>query len=233
MKTSLLVMQLLIVTLVLSLIACVVPPTSADHVNVDLSSLAPTPEANPSQPAGLQTAVFAGGCFWGIEAVFEHVKGVIDASAGYAGGTQETADYGKVSSGTTGHAEAVKVIFDPTKVSYVQLLTVFFSVAHDPTEVNRQGPDIGPQYRSEIFYVNNEQKKLATDYIAAIDNSKVFKKPVATKVSSLKEFYGAERYHQDYARKNPTDGYIVYHDLPKLEALKKRFPDLYRAEPPV
>jgi len=180
----------------------------------------------------LQTAVFAGGCFWGIEAVFEHVKGVTDASSGYAGGTKETAEYDKVSEGSTGHAEAVKVIFDGSKVTYAQLLTVFFSVAHDPTEVDRQGPDVGAQYRSEIFYVNDEQKKLATDYIAAIDKSKALREPVATKVSALKQFFEAEQYHQDYLRKNPTQPYIVYHDLPKLEALKKRFPDLYRAEPP-
>lgn len=220
-------MQILIVTVALSLIACVVPPTSADHVNVDLSSLAPTPEANPSQPSGLQTAVFAGGCFWGIEAVFEHVKGVTDASSGYAGGTKDTADYETVSEGRTGHAEAVKITFDPTRVTYAQLLTVFFTVAHDPTEVDRQGPDVGPQYRSEIFYVTDEQKKLATEFIATIDKSKALKKPVATKVSALKEFFEAERDHQDYARKNPTQPYIVYHDLPKVETLKTRFPGLY------
>lgn len=232
MRSSILAMQVLVVSLLLSLVSCVVPSSSADRANADVTSLAPTPPANSAQDKTLQTAVFAGGCFWGIEAVFEHVKGVTDASSGYAGGTKETAEYDKVSEGSTGHAEAVKVIFDGSKVTYAQLLTVFFSVAHDPTEVDRQGPDVGAQYRSEIFYVNDEQKKLATDYIAAIDKSKALREPVATKVSALKQFFEAEQYHQDYLRKNPTQPYIVYHDLPKLEALKKRFPDLYRAEPP-
>lgn len=227
MRTLITVMQTLVIAFLLSVIGCAVAGTSTPQPELDLSGLAPTPQAVASQPAGMQTAVFAGGCFWGVEAVFEHVKGVTDASSGYAGGTKETADYDLVSSGKTGHAEAVKVTFDPTKVSYIQLLTVFFSVAHDSTEINRQGPDIGPQYRSEIFYVNDEQKKLAADYIAAIDKAKVLAKPVATKVSQLTEFYEAERYHQDYLRKNPTQPYIVQHDLPKLAALKARFPDLY------
>ncbi len=221
------VMQVFIIALLLSAIGCAVAGTSAPQPNADLSGLAPPPQTNSSEQKGLQTAVFAGGCFWGVEAVFEHVKGVTDASSGYAGGTKETADYDLVSAGKTGHAEAVKVTFDPTKVTYVQLLTIFFSVAHDSTEVNRQGPDVGPQYRSEIFYANDEQKKLAADYIAAIDKAKVLAKPVATKVSALTEFYEAERYHQDYMRKNPDQPYIVMHDKPKLEALKIRFPELY------
>ncbi len=220
-------MQGFIITFLLSAIGCAVAGTSATQPNADLSGLAPTPQTNSSQQKGLQTAVFAGGCFWGVEAVFEHVKGVTDVSSGYTGGTKETADYDLVSAGKTGHAEAVKVTFDPTKLTYVQLLTVFFSVAHDSTEVNRQGPDVGPQYRSEIFYANDEQKTLATDYIAAIDKAKVLAKPVATKVTQLTEFYEAERYHQDYARKNPTQPYIVHHDLPKVAALKDRFPDLF------
>lgn len=227
MRAFITVMQTLVIAFLLSAIGCAVAGTSAPQAEIDLSGIAPTPQTNSSQQKGLQTAVFAGGCFWGVEAVFEHVKGVTDASSGYAGGTKETADYDLVSSGKTGHAEAVKVTFDPTKVTYVQLLTVFFSVAHDSTEVNRQGPDVGPQYRSEIFYVNEEQKKLAADYIAAIDKAKVLAKPVATKVSPLTEFYEAERYHQDYLRKNPTQPYIVQHDLPKLAALKARFPELY------
>jgi peptide-methionine (S)-S-oxide reductase len=219
-------MQIFIIAFLLSAIGCTIAGTSAERPAADLASLAPA-SANAEQPAGLQTAVFAGGCFWGIEAVFERVRGVTDARSGYSGGTKEDADYEKVSAGRTGHAEAVKVTFDPSKVTYVQLLTIFFSVAHDPTEVDRQGPDIGKQYRSEIFYVNDEQKKLATDYIAAIEKAKVLSKPVATKISPLAEFFEAERYHQDYAKKNPTSPYIVYHDLPKVAALKERFPDLF------
>ncbi len=229
MKVFLNVMQFLTIGLLLSAIGCAVAGTSAPQPNLDLSGLAPT-QTTVSEVKGEQTAVFAGGCFWGIEAVFEHVKGVSDVRSGYAGGSKESADYDKVSEGSTGHAESVKVTFDPTKVTYVQLLTIFFSVAHDPTQVNRQGPDVGPQYRSAIFYLNDEQKKLASEYIAAIDKSKSLAKPVATQVSALKEFYEAEAYHQDYARKNPTDSYIVYHDLPKVEALKSRFPDLFVAQ---
>lgn len=220
-------MQALIAAFVFSAIGCAVAGTSASHTAADLGSLAPTPTSAPTDSKGSQSAVFAGGCFWGIEAVFEHVKGVTDARSGYAGGTKEDADYDKVSGEKTGHAEAVQVTFDPSKVTYVQLLTIFFSVAHDATEVDRQGPDIGKQYRSEIFFVNDEQKKLASDYIAAIDKAKVLAKPVATKVSPLTEFFEAEKYHQDYARKNPTQPYIIYHDLPKIAALKERFPDLY------
>jgi peptide-methionine (S)-S-oxide reductase len=220
-------MQTLIIAFLLSAIGCAVAGTSASPTETDLSALAPTPSNVSPDNKALQTAVFAGGCFWGIEAVFEQVKGVTDARSGYAGGTEEDADYDKVSSGRTGHAEAVKVTFDPSKVTYIQLLTVFFSVAHDATEVNRQGPDVGPQYRSEIFFVNDEQKKLAADYITAIDKAEVLAKPVATKVTALQEFYEAEKYHQDYARKNPSHPYIVYHDLPKIAALKERFPDLY------
>jgi peptide-methionine (S)-S-oxide reductase len=220
-------MQIFIVAFLLSAIGCAVGGTSARQSNADLSMLAPTPQPKSAQPGGLQTAVFAGGCFWGVEAVFEHVKGVTDVRSGYAGGTKEHADYDKVSEGKTGHAEAVKVTYDPSKVTYVQLLTIFFSVAHDATEVNRQGPDVGPQYRSEIFSVSDEQKTLATDYIAAIDKAKVLAKPVATKVSPLGEFFEAEKYHQDYARKNPTQPYIVQHDLPKVAALKERFPELF------
>lgn len=175
----------------------------------------------------LQTAVFAGGCFWGVEAVFEHVKGVIDVKSGYSGGDAKTANYERVSAGSTEHAESVKVTFDPTKVTYTQLLTVFFSVVHDPTQLNRQGPDEGPQYRSAIFYANDEQKRSANDYIATLDKSKTYQKPVVTQVAALKEFFDAEAYHQNYLKRHPDDPYIVYHDLPKLAALKEKFPDLY------
>lgn len=204
---------------------CSIATSSASPAEDAIARVAPSPQIAPS--SDLQTAVFAGGCFWGVEAVFEHVKGVTDVRSGYAGGKKETAEYERVGEGDTGHAESVKVTFDPSKVSYVQLLTIFFSVAHDPTEVNRQGPDVGTQYRSAIFYLNDEQKRTAVEYINAINRSKALAKPVATDVSPLKEFYEAEAYHQDYLRHHRDEPYIVYNDLPKLEALKKKFPGLY------
>ena len=197
-----------------------------------LASSKPVPLPNPEVDApavkGDQVAVFAGGCFWGIEAVFEHVKGVKNASSGYAGGSAMSAKYPLVSSGMTTHAEAVKVVYDPSKVSYGQLLKVFFSVAHDPTQLNRQSPDTGPQYRSEIFYGNASQKQAATAYIAQLNAAKMFAKPIVTKVGPLKAFYPAEAYHQDYARLNPNDAYIVRNDAPKVVHLKQLFPALYK-----
>ena len=204
---------------------------SSSAKKVDLRDIEPPAPAETSDPAttakGEQIAVFAGGCFWGVDAVFKHVKGVIDVKSGYSGGEAETAKYELVGEGDTGHAESVRIKFDPTKVTYVQLLTVFFSVAHDPTELNRQGPDTGTQYRSAIFYANEEQKKLALSYIEAIDKSKAFSKPVVTQVVPLKAFYEAEAYHQNYLALHPTQPYIVYNDIPKVEALKQKFPDLY------
>jgi peptide-methionine (S)-S-oxide reductase len=178
--------------------------------------------------AAEQRAVFAGGCFWGVEAVFEHVRGVIDVRSGYAGGSKETANYSEVSNGRTRHAESVEIRFDPAKITYEQLLYVFFAVAHDPTEVNRQGPDVGPQYRSVIFYKDAQQKRAAEAFVLSINNSKAFDKPVATEIAPLVAFFAAEEYHQDYLKKHPDDPYIVAHDLPKLEELKKKFPQLYR-----
>ncbi len=180
-----------------------------------------------AQAKGTQTAVFAGGCFWGIEAVFEHVKGVTQAISGYAGGSADTADYRKVSSGTTGHAESVQVTYDPAVVSYGQLLKVFFSVAHNPTELNRQGPDTGTQYRSAIFYGSDDEKRVAQAYIAQLQSAKVFSRPIVTEVSPLKAFYAAEAYHQDYLAHHPDQPYIVYNDLPKIANLKQQFPKLY------
>lgn len=181
----------------------------------------------PIDPARLQTAVFAGGCFWGVEAVFEHIKGVADAKSGYAGGSARSANYEEVSGGETEHAEAVEVRFDPARVSYEQLLDVFFKVVHDPTELNRQGPDVGPQYRSAIFYVDDAQKNTAEDMIRKLEGARVYKDRVVTKVVPLEKFYDAEEYHQDYLWRHPKDPYIVYHDLPKLENLKRRYPALY------
>ena len=177
-----------------------------------------------------EVAVLAGGCFWGIEAVFEHVKGVSSVESGYSGGASNTAQYDKVSSGRTGHAEAVRITFDPSQVSYGQLLKVFFSVAHDPTELNRQGPDVGTQYRSAIFYANEEQKRVAQAYIEQLNNAKVFHRPIVTQVVPLEAFYEAEAYHQDYLVHHPDEPYIVFNDLPKVENLKKQLPDLYKAK---
>ncbi len=181
----------------------------------------------PALTAGTQTAVFAGGCFWGVDAVFKHVKGVSRVVSGYAGGAKETALYEEVGSGSTGHAEAVEVTYDPAVVSYGTLLKVFFTVAHDPTELNRQGPDVGTQYRSTIFIANDAQRTAAAAYITELNKAGVFRRPIVTTLEPLKAFYAAEAYHQNYLALHPTQPYIVYNDLPKLELLKRRLPELY------
>jgi peptide-methionine (S)-S-oxide reductase len=188
----------------------------------------PKLDAPRSAKPAEQVAVFAGGCFWGVEAVFEHVKGVKDAVSGYAGGSALTARYPIVSSGRTGHAESVRVVYDPAQVSYGQLLKVYFSVAHDPTQLNRQSPDVGPQYRSEIFTTSAGQQKIANAYIAQLTAAKAFAKPIVTRVEPLVKFYPAEAYHQDYLRLHPDEPYVVYNDAPKLVHLKRLFPTLYR-----
>jgi len=187
----------------------------------------PIVDASLAAAKGEQTAVLAGGCFWGIEAVFEHVKGVIDVKSGYCGGAASTAHYEMVSSDKTGHAESVSIKYDPSQISYGQLLKVFFSVAHDPTELNRQGPDTGTQYRSAIFYTNEDQKRIARAYIDQLNQANVFGRPVVTEVASS-PFYPAEDYHQDYAAHHPDQPYIVRYDLPKVSNLRKQFPNLYR-----
>jgi peptide-methionine (S)-S-oxide reductase len=188
----------------------------------------PPPALDPAPAApGAQTTVLAGGCFWGVDAVFKHVKGVSKVVSGYAGGAAATANYETVSSGRTGHAESVQITFDPARITYGQLLRVFFSVAHDPTEWNRQGPDEGTQYRSAVFYANDEQKRVAEAYIAQLDQAKVFRKAIVTQVVASTGFYPAEAYHQDFLRRNPYNPYIVVNDLPKLGQLKKQFPELY------
>jgi len=176
---------------------------------------------------GADSIVLAGGCFWGIQAVFEHLKGVIRATSGYSGGAANTAQYEKVCSGKTGHAEAVEVVFDPSKISYGQILKVFFSVAHDPTELNRQGPDVGTQYRSAIFYVSEDQKRIGEAYVKQLDEAKVFGRPIATQIVPLDAFYPAEEYHQGYADQHPENLYIVINDLPKVENLRKQYPTLF------
>jgi peptide-methionine (S)-S-oxide reductase len=177
----------------------------------------------PSQ----QTAVLSGGCFWGVQAVFQHVKGVISATSGYSGGAKKTAEYEVVSTGETGHAESVQIVYDPSQITYGELLRVFFSVAHDPTQLNRQGPDEGTQYRSSIFYSTDDQKRIAEAYIAQLDKSKVFPSPIVTKVVPLQGFYAAEAYHQNYAALHPNQPYIMFNDAPKVEHLRQEFPALY------
>src|SRR6478672_3731498 len=186
----------------------------------------PPPAAEaPAQSGGLETAVLAGGCFWGIQAVYQHTKGVTNAVSGYAGGAQKDADYQAVSSGRTAHAEVVQVTFDPKQISYGKILQIFFSVAHDPTQLNRQGPDTGPQYRSEIFPQSEAQAKIAKAYIAQLDAAKAWKRPIVTKTGTMKaSFFAAEDYHQDYATRHPYQPYIVFNDAPKVENLKKTFP---------
>ena len=181
-----------------------------------------------AQSSGKETAVFAGGCFWGTQTVFERVKGVVATTVGYAGGSASTATYDQVTTETTGHAESVQVVYDPAKITYGQLLRIFFSVAHDPTELNRQGPDVGTSYRSAIFYSNDEQKKIGEAYIAQLDAAHVFPGPIVTQVTPLKGFYTAEEYHQHYADLNPGNPYILVCDRPKIAALKVQFPELFQ-----
>jgi peptide-methionine (S)-S-oxide reductase len=218
-----LVLRSIVITSLIALVICAgcravaktpIPPAAND------SPLAQTPAK--------QTAVFAGGCFWGTQSVFERVKGVVATTAGYAGGSAGTATYDQVTTETTGHAESVRVVYDPSKITYGQLLRIFFSVAHDPTQLNRQGPDVGTSYRSAIFYSNDEQHKISQAYIAQLDAAHIFPKPIVTQVVPLKGFYDAESYHQDYALHNPDNPYILVCDRPKIEALKQQFPELFQ-----
>jgi len=188
----------------------------------------PEPPAATPAPTGPQIAVLAGGCFWGVEAVFERVRGVTEVVSGYAGGAAGDAQYGTVSSGRTGHAESVRVTYDPAQIGYGKLLEIFFSVAHDPTQLNRQGPDVGPQYRSAIFYTTPEQASMARDYIGRLEDSGVFDRPIVTQVQPLDAFYPAEAYHQDYYEHHPGNPYILINDRPKVEALKREYRELYR-----
>ena len=189
----------------------------------------PNPVADEplSKSKSAETVVLAGGCFWGIQAVFEHVKGVSSATAGYSGGSASTAQYETVSTGQTGHAESVRVVYDPSQISFGQILKVFFSVAHDPTELNRQGPDDGTQYRSVIFYASEDQRRIAQAYVDQLNGAKIFGRPIVTQIVTLKAFYPAEGYHQDYAEHHPNEPYIAINDLPKLDHLKQTLPELY------
>lgn len=190
--------------------------------------VAPPALDNPKAAGALETAVLSGGCFWGVQGVFEHVRGVREVLSGYAGGGRASAEYEKVSSGTTGHAESVRITFDPAEVSYGELLRVFFSVAHDPTQLNRQGPDSGTQYRSNIFYANETQKRIAAAYIEQLNKAQAFDRAIVTRIDPLKGFYAAEGYHQDYLIRNPSSLYIQYNDLPKIEYLRQLLPEYYR-----
>lgn len=200
-------------------------------VSAEDAVVIPPPAMDEKASSGTEKAVFAGGCFWGVQGVFQHVKGVSSAVSGYAGGSQENAVYETVGTGRTGHAESVEITYDPSKVTYGQLLQVYFSVAHNPTQLNYQGPDSGTQYRSTIFAENDAQKKIAESYIAQLDKAKVFSKPIVTTLETGKAFYPAETYHQDFLTLNPTYPYIVYNDLPKVANLKQLFPALYSEKP--
>lgn len=222
--------------LILSAVAAMIAAAAfaawqSPSVAVEEAVVIPAPAIDEKPSAGLERIVFAGGCFWGVQGVFQHVKGVTSAVSGYSGGEAETAHYEMVGTGATGHAESVEVTYDPSQVTYGQLLHVFFSVAHNPTQLDYQGPDHGPQYRSAIFYADDQQKQVAEAYVAQLDEAKVFPEPIVTRMETFKAFYPAEGYHQDFLTLNPTYPYIVYNDLPKIENLKRIFPDLYRDKP--
>ena len=190
----------------------------------------PKPEIDQpvANSKGQEVAVVSGGCFWGIQAIYQHMRGVVSATSGYSGGNAETAHYEMVGSGNTGHAESVRIVYDPRQITYGQILMIFFSVAHNPTELDKQGPDWGTQYRSAVFYANEDQKRIATAYIAQLEKAKVYPQKIVTQVVPLTVFYPAENYHQDYVHHHPTNPYIVINDLPKLADFKKQFPELYR-----
>ncbi len=215
----------------IAIVGCVILGVFFMSRGANAAAKIPIPSAKVDQPlaaaSGKETAVFAGGCFWGTQAVFQRVKGVLQTTAGYSGGSAATATYDQVTTETTGHAESVEVVFDPSKITYGELLRIFFSVAHDPTQLNRQGNDVGTSYRSAIFYTNDEQKRIASAYISQLDDAKIFPGPIVTEVTPLKGFYRAEDYHQDYALHNPQNPYIQVCDRPKIEALKQQFPDLF------
>ena len=222
---------LLVTALVTAAGASIAIPGLADEV----AHVIPAPAADEQATSGVQatseTAVLAGGCFWGVQGVFQHVSGVSNAVSGYAGGEKSTAHYEMVGSGGTGHAESVRITFDPRKISYGRILQIYFSVAHDPTQLNRQGPDVGTQYRSAIFPLSAEQARIAKAYIAELNQARVYDAAIVTKVEPNRVFYAAENYHQDYMTLHPAQPYIVYNDLPKVDDLKRMFPDLYRADP--
>lgn len=214
-----------------SLLPAVALTLSAAPAPAETAVTLPLPATDVAASGNEQVAVIAGGCFWGIQLVYQHTEGVIQAVSGYAGGSKADATYDRVSTGRTGHAESVQIRFDPRKITYGKILQIFFSVAHNPTELDRQGPDEGPQYRSAIFYADPEQKRVAEAYIKQLGELKLFDQPIVTRVDKLDTFYPAETYHQDYATFNPSNPYIVYHDLPKLGNLRKVLPEVWRSKP--
>jgi peptide-methionine (S)-S-oxide reductase len=218
--------RLFATTLLLTTALGLAPSVAAEQPHV-----IPAPAVDEPAQQGIEVAVLAGGCFWGVQGVFQHVNGVISAVSGYAGGEKKTAHYEMVGSGTTGHAESVRITFDPSKISYGRILQIYFSVAHDPTQLNRQGPDVGTEYRSAIFSANAEQARIAKAYIAQLNQARVYPAAIVTKIEPDRDFYAAEDYHQDFLAAHPTYPYIVYNDLPKIEDLKHIFPALYRANP--
>ena len=222
-------MRTVIASLLLAaLVGAPLPATAAEPAVV-----IPAPALDDARAAGpLQTAVLAGGCFWGVQGVYEHVRGVKQVLSGYSGGSKATAEYEVVSRGRTGHAESVQIRFDPKEISYGEILRIYFSVVHDPTQLDQQGPDSGPQYRSNIFYASSAQRKIAQAYIVQLDQAKVFERPIVTRVDPLKAFYPAEEYHQDFLQHNPNHPYIVINDLPKIDNLRKILPTYFR-EPPI
>ena len=222
-------MAAVVVVVMSMLLSIVCPPTA--HAAEEAVIIPPPALDNPKAPGPVQTAVIAGGCFWGVQGVYQHVRGVQRVLSGYAGGSKETAEYEAVSRGRTGHAEAVEIRFDPKEVSYGEILQIYFSVVHDPTQLNRQGPDTGTQYRSNIFYADDTQKNIAQAYIAQLEKTKVFGRAIVTRVDPFTAFYAAETYHQDFLIKNPRHPYIVFNDLPKVDNLKKVFPARYRDQP--
>ena len=228
-KNSAIISKIMAATAVVTM-AFLVFAGKGNQANTEANVALPNPaiDAPLASTPGKQTAVLAGGCFWGIQAVFQHVKGVKEATSGYSGGSVASPDYEEVSSGNTGHAESVKITFDPSQISYGQLLKIFFSVAHDPTQLNRQGPDSGTQYRSVIFYSNEEQQRIAHAYISQLEQAKLFPAPIVTQIVSLKAFYVAEAYHQNYATLHPDNPYIAINDAPKVNHLRLQLPDLYK-----
>jgi peptide-methionine (S)-S-oxide reductase len=227
MSKSFWILGLMAATLLAGMVVSPLPASAGRRNEIP----APAADATPAATHGEESVVFAGGCFWGIQAVFQHIKGVVSATSGYSGGDAKTAEYETVSTGRTGHAESVKVVYDPSQVTYGQLLHVFFSVAHDPTELNRQGPDEGSQYRSVVFYTTPDQLRVTRAYIEQLDKARVFKHAIVTQVVPLKAFYPAEAYHQNYATLHPDSMYIRFNDAPKVENLKQVFPQVYRESP--
>ncbi len=230
-RTNLIRLTVLLCAVTLEITACAGPFSDLGKAAAAANIPGPAVDEPVGTPGAHETAVLAGGCFWGVQGVFEHVKGVNRAVSGYAGGTETTAHYDLVSTGTTGHAESVEITYAPSQITYGQLLRIYFSVVHDPTQLDKQGPDVGTQYRSAVFPQNDTQKRVAQSYIAQLNDAKVFGAPIVTRIENAPEFVPAEAHHQDFLNSNPTNPYIAINDMPKLDNLMRQFPDLYREQP--